>query len=58
MKAGNARVLIIIKLHRAADAGISLIAEKLGGDARINAAAHGYEYFHLSVQSAKRGVER
>ena len=58
MKAGNACVLIIIKLHRAADAGMSIIAEKLGGDARINAAAHCHEYFHLSVQSAKRGVER
>ena len=58
MKAGNARVLIIIKLHRTADAGISRIAEKLGGDARINAAAHCHEYFHLSIQSAKRGVER
>ena len=40
----NARVFIIIELHRAADAGEACVRQQLGRDGGIHAAGHGDQY--------------
>ena len=43
---GNACVLVLKQLHRAAHAFAARVSEQLGRDAGIHAAAHGDQYLH------------